>query len=192
MCELHKGEEASPKSSILWRVHREQWCQRMISWRLRSGTVISASQRWIANLKGRWTRDLRAQDLSFLESEAKVTSKTKYASSLQRLSGRDQKGFLPISSLEKMALHLQSQGTEASHWRTAPSQGECRSDYRPWLRWFLLLLFLFFLNVHSCDIGLYLSYPFLFFLFFSFFFSHNLTKQLGMNYSCVSLYLLSF
>lgn len=82
------------------------------------------------NLKERLSRSLRAQDLFVLGSEARVTSKIIYASSLQTLSGRDQKGFLPISRLEKMALHLQSQGTEARHWRTVPSQGECRSDYR--------------------------------------------------------------
>ena len=40
------------------------------------------------------------------------------------------KGFLPISRLVKMALYLQSQGTETRHWRTATSQGEFRSDYR--------------------------------------------------------------
>ena len=153
MCELLKGEKTSPRSGILWWVHREQWCQNMISWRLGSGTIISAFQRWIINLKERWTRRLRAQDLFFLGSKGRVTSKILYASSLQRLSGRDQRDSWHHQDWWRWHSIYRARGLKPGIGGLPPARGSAGQTTDPDFNGFLFLR-----DVHSCDIGLCLTY----------------------------------
>ena len=185
MCELRKGEETSPRSGILWWVHREQWYQNMISWRLGSRTIISASQRWIINLKERWTRRLRAQDLFFLGSKGRVTSKIIYASSLQRLSGRDQRNLCQYQDWWRWHSIYRARGLKPGIGGLPPARGSAGQTTDPDFDGFLFLrcpqLWYWAMSLLSSPLSLIL-----------FFFPHYLTQQLGMNYSCVSFYLLSF
>lgn len=184
MCKLGKREKASPQSGILCRVQREQWCQNVISWRPGRGTAISASQRWIWNLKERWIWGLRDQDLSNLESEARVTNKIWLDANL---SSREV-GELKRDSCQYQVWRWCS-SAEPGDWRTAPSQRECRSDHRPWTE---LFSFFFFSEMHTTVVLSCFSYPFFFppslhpfvpsclppSLSFSFFFSFTFSQSI--------------
>lgn len=192
MCKLGKREKASPQSGILCRVQREQWCQNVISWRPGRGTAISASQRWIWNLKERWIWGLRDQDLSNLESEARVTNKIWLDANL---SSREV-GELKRDSCQYQVWRWCS-SAEPGDWRTAPSQRECRSDHRPWTELFSFFFFqrctqLWYWAVSPTlsssllpfiPLSLPASLP-LFLSLFSFLLHSH--KALGMNYYCVS------